>query len=296
MLPLLELRNDLDVADDRHLRDFRRMNGSVQLFHDKPIPGPYTQEARERWLTRLLEAQAWIRTERSRLRQSLELVTLAELEEIRRHLGRRQARVRGQRATHLSRRRSVSPIPAGRSMSTFPWARGSRRPARGRRRRSSAFRTRTRTPRHRAAAPIAGASRRAVRVAREGSSSRLLRRRGGRHCPSAHRRTPWTASTRQLRSMSPTRSTSRTASSGQLETEARSDPRPTCPAQRGHLRRTSHHRTHATVCQEADRSDRRPQRGRQDDGARSHPPGALWAAGTGVAIDDQAATTTTYGG
>ena len=32
MLPLLELRNDLDVADDRHLRDFRRMNGPVQLF------------------------------------------------------------------------------------------------------------------------------------------------------------------------------------------------------------------------------------------------------------------------
>ena len=43
MLPLLELRNELDVADDRHLRDFRRMNGSVQLFHDRPIPGPYTQ-------------------------------------------------------------------------------------------------------------------------------------------------------------------------------------------------------------------------------------------------------------
>jgi DNA sulfur modification protein DndC len=84
MLPLLELRNDLDVADDRHLRDFRRMNGSVQLFHDKPIPGPYTQEARERWLTRLLEAQAWIRQNGPDYVRSLELVTLAELEEIRR--------------------------------------------------------------------------------------------------------------------------------------------------------------------------------------------------------------------
>lgn len=84
MLPLLELRNDLDLADDRHLRDFRRMNGSVQLFHDRPIPGPYTQDARERWLRKLLEAQAWIRANGPAHVRSLELVTLAELEEIRR--------------------------------------------------------------------------------------------------------------------------------------------------------------------------------------------------------------------
>jgi DNA sulfur modification protein DndC len=84
MLPLLDLRNDLDVADDRHLRDFRRMNGSVQLFHDKPIPGPYTQAAREQWLSRLLEAQAWIRANGPDYVCSLELITMAELEEIRR--------------------------------------------------------------------------------------------------------------------------------------------------------------------------------------------------------------------
>ena len=84
MLPLLELRNALDVADDRHLRDFRRMNGSVQLFHDKPIPGPYTQASREQWLRKLLEAQAFIRAEGPEYVRSLELVTLAELEEIRR--------------------------------------------------------------------------------------------------------------------------------------------------------------------------------------------------------------------
>lgn len=84
MLPLLELRNALDVADDRHLRDFRRMNGSVQLFHDKPIPGPYKQSAREDWLRRLLEAQAWIRANGPACVNSLELVTLPELEEIRR--------------------------------------------------------------------------------------------------------------------------------------------------------------------------------------------------------------------
>ncbi|OBC03470.1 sulfurtransferase DndC [Mycobacterium sp. 852013-50091_SCH5140682] len=84
MLPLLDLRNALDVADDRHLRDFRRMNGSVQLFHDKPIPGPYTQAAREDWLRRLLEAQAWIRENGPDYVRRLDLITLAELEEIRR--------------------------------------------------------------------------------------------------------------------------------------------------------------------------------------------------------------------
>lgn len=84
MLPLLELRNDLDIADDRDLRDFRRMNGSVQLFHDRPIPGPYTQEARELWLRQLLEAQVWIRENGPAYVRTLELVTLDELEEIRR--------------------------------------------------------------------------------------------------------------------------------------------------------------------------------------------------------------------
>ncbi|MBO0879187.1 MAG: DNA phosphorothioation system sulfurtransferase DndC [Mycobacterium sp.] len=84
MLPLLELRNELDLANDRHLRDFRRMNGSVQLFHDKPIHGPYTQQAREQWLRRLLEAQTWIRAHAPEEVRGLELITLAELEEIRR--------------------------------------------------------------------------------------------------------------------------------------------------------------------------------------------------------------------
>lgn len=84
MLPLLELRNELDLANDRHLRDFRRMNGSVQLFNDAPIHGPYTQEARERWLRRLLEAQTWIRQHGPEEVRGLELITTAELEEIRR--------------------------------------------------------------------------------------------------------------------------------------------------------------------------------------------------------------------
>jgi DNA sulfur modification protein DndC len=84
MLPLLDLRNALDVPDDRHLRDFRRMNGLVQLFHKRPIPGPYTQKAREDWLRRVLEAQRWVRMNGPDHVHDLELITLAELEEIRR--------------------------------------------------------------------------------------------------------------------------------------------------------------------------------------------------------------------
>lgn len=84
MLPLLRLRDKLDVADDKPLRDFRRLNGSVQLFHDRPIHGPYTQSARETWLRELLEAQRWIRENGPEQVRDIELITLAELDEIRR--------------------------------------------------------------------------------------------------------------------------------------------------------------------------------------------------------------------
>lgn len=84
MQPLLELRNALDVTDDRPLRDFRRMGGHVQLFNNQPIPGPYTQAAREDWLTRLLAAQLHVQVHGPEEMAGLELITLAELEEIRR--------------------------------------------------------------------------------------------------------------------------------------------------------------------------------------------------------------------
>ncbi|MBI2388619.1 MAG: DNA phosphorothioation system sulfurtransferase DndC [Deltaproteobacteria bacterium] len=83
MLPLLELRNALD-EDDRDKRDFRRMNGLVQLFHRRPIPGPYTQAAREDWLRRLLETQRWVRENGPEHVRDIELVSIAELQEIRR--------------------------------------------------------------------------------------------------------------------------------------------------------------------------------------------------------------------
>ncbi len=88
MLPLLQLRNELDpprTSDgDRPLRDFRRMNGAVQLFNDRPIPGPYTQPVRETWLRKVLTAQSHIRENGPPEVQTFDLITLEELEEIRR--------------------------------------------------------------------------------------------------------------------------------------------------------------------------------------------------------------------
>ena len=88
MLPLLELRNDLDPPKtpeaDRPLRDFRRMNGAVQLFNDRPIPGPYKQSVREDWLRKVLVAQEHIREYGPDEVRDLELITIEELEEIRR--------------------------------------------------------------------------------------------------------------------------------------------------------------------------------------------------------------------
>lgn len=88
MLPLLELRNELDPPNtpegDRPLRDFRRMNGAVQLFNDRPIPGPYKQHVREDWLRKVLKAQRHIRDNGPEEVCDIELITLAELEEIRR--------------------------------------------------------------------------------------------------------------------------------------------------------------------------------------------------------------------
>ncbi len=88
MLPLLKLRNELDpprtIDGDRHLRDFRRMNGSVQLFHGRPIPGPYRQDVRANWLRKLLSTQNYIKQNGPPEIQDIELITHDELEEIRR--------------------------------------------------------------------------------------------------------------------------------------------------------------------------------------------------------------------
>lgn len=95
MMPLLELRNALDFRSggnddesentDRHLREFRRMSGAVQMMASgRPIPGPYTQKARGDWLRRLLAAQTHIREHGPAEVRHIELITMEELQEIRR--------------------------------------------------------------------------------------------------------------------------------------------------------------------------------------------------------------------
>ena len=90
MLPLLKIRAEIDFRamsaenGDRHLRDYRRMNGRVQLFNGRVIPGPYKQKFREHLLKRVLETQAQVRKIGPDYVNGLTLIQLSELEEIRR--------------------------------------------------------------------------------------------------------------------------------------------------------------------------------------------------------------------
>lgn len=101
LAPLIELRDALDVRgedgerDDYALRDFRRMDGRIQLFHSEEpapgqsqretlVPGPYLQHVRENWLRRVLEAQAQVRKLGPPEVANIELISLEELDLIRR--------------------------------------------------------------------------------------------------------------------------------------------------------------------------------------------------------------------
>ncbi|WP_236738865.1 DNA phosphorothioation system sulfurtransferase DndC [Chroogloeocystis siderophila] len=92
MQPLLDIRNELDVKDDRDKRDFRRIWGQVQLFERnvdgevsvEPIPGPYTKYWREYWLKKVLQAQTQIRHTAPESMRDITLITPEELSEIRR--------------------------------------------------------------------------------------------------------------------------------------------------------------------------------------------------------------------
>ncbi|MFN6571804.1 DNA phosphorothioation system sulfurtransferase DndC [Dendronalium sp. ChiSLP03b] len=92
MQPLLDIRNELDIRDDRDKRDFRRIWGEVQLFERnvegeisvEPIHGPYTKYWREYWLRLVLEAQTKIRRTAPENMRDITLITLEEMSEIRR--------------------------------------------------------------------------------------------------------------------------------------------------------------------------------------------------------------------
>lgn len=95
MMPLLDIRDALDFRRDHKgeyaenadydIRDFRRMSGAVQVMSGgRPIPGPYIQSAREEWLRKLLTAQTYIRNNGPSEVRGIKLITMEELQEIRR--------------------------------------------------------------------------------------------------------------------------------------------------------------------------------------------------------------------
>ena len=97
MLPMLELRNELDFRGDdayerdRERRDFRRLSGHLTHYKDRNnqtrlVPGPYTQESRRYWLERVLGVQMRIRRNPATPEElrDIELISIAELQEIRR--------------------------------------------------------------------------------------------------------------------------------------------------------------------------------------------------------------------
>ncbi|MDC0569838.1 DNA phosphorothioation system sulfurtransferase DndC [Gammaproteobacteria bacterium] len=97
MMPMLSLRNELDYRSEekrkieRERRDFRRMSGAVSSYTDVSgklahVPGPYSQDARIHWLRRILEVQQAVRKHQATPDdlKNIELITLRELEEIRR--------------------------------------------------------------------------------------------------------------------------------------------------------------------------------------------------------------------
>jgi DNA sulfur modification protein DndC len=91
--PLLDFRVELDVEDSRDRRDFRRRKGHVQLYERnlpngeisiEPIPGPYTKEAREHLVRKLLTVQNEIRSKTPANMPFITLISNEELCEIRR--------------------------------------------------------------------------------------------------------------------------------------------------------------------------------------------------------------------
>lgn len=97
MLPLLELRTKwLDITDpnqekknkkidlERQHRDFRRMNGTLTMHNDRLVHGPYKQEYRAQLLEAVLKAELAARKLGPKEVKKLELITLEDLEEIRR--------------------------------------------------------------------------------------------------------------------------------------------------------------------------------------------------------------------
>lgn len=84
MQPILDFRNKNLSIKDHDVRDFQRMNGRVKLMNGALIHGPYLQEQRAKLLEELLRTQKKIRDSKVAGYDRIELISLEELDEIRR--------------------------------------------------------------------------------------------------------------------------------------------------------------------------------------------------------------------
>lgn len=85
MQPIMDFRDRMLVMDDRHHRDFRRMNGQLILMNGRLVHGPYSQERRAELLRELLRTQQTVqRRGANQGAGQVELIPLEELQEIRR--------------------------------------------------------------------------------------------------------------------------------------------------------------------------------------------------------------------
>lgn len=85
MQPILDFRNKHLAVEDRSVRDFRRMNGRLTVFHGELVHGPYTQAHRAQLLRELLLTQRVVRNaDQKQGTQLIELISIEELDEIRR--------------------------------------------------------------------------------------------------------------------------------------------------------------------------------------------------------------------
>ncbi|WP_186132751.1 DNA phosphorothioation system sulfurtransferase DndC [Burkholderia gladioli] len=85
MQPILDYRNKYLAVGDRAHRDFRRMNGRLTVFKGSLVHGPYKQAYRAELLEQLLHTQKAVQqAARSQGGEAIELISMEELDEIRR--------------------------------------------------------------------------------------------------------------------------------------------------------------------------------------------------------------------
>lgn len=84
MQPILDFRNTHLAGEDRSVRDFRRLNNRLTVFKGELVHGPYTQDYRAKLLRELLRTQHQIQTSGHADGGQIELISIEEVEEIRR--------------------------------------------------------------------------------------------------------------------------------------------------------------------------------------------------------------------